>query len=143
MPDKDVQFLSAEQARYLVEMAEQARTRLSEFAGYDVGYDSTALQLLDEWIERVSERAPKPPHELRVLWIAFLGEAFRRRFEGEWVAHAEKKGSLAVLCPATDGGLQTVDVAKQVRQRIEQGFSNSLALFYVQESIQLKQRQVT
>ena len=143
MPDKDVQFLSAEQARYLVEMAEQARAKLSEFAGYDVGYDSTALQVLDEWIERIAARTADPPHELRVLWIAFLGEAFRRRFEGEWVVRGEGKGSLAVLCPATDGGLETVDVAKQVRRRVEQGFSHSLAFFYIQESIQLKQRQVT
>jgi hypothetical protein len=78
-----------------------------------------------------------------VLWIAFLGETFRRRFEGEWVVHEGAKGSLAVLCPAFDGGLRTVDVARQVRQRVGRGFSDSLALFYVQESIQLKQRQVT
>ena len=143
MPDKDVRFLSAEQARYLVEMAEQARSRLSEFAGYDIGYDATALQLLDEWIERITDRTSDPSHELRVLWIAFLGEAFRRRFEGEWVVHEGGKGSLAVLCPATDGGLETVDVAKQVRRRIDEGFSQSLAFFYIQESIQLKQRQVT
>jgi hypothetical protein len=142
MPDSDVRFLSAEQARYLVEMAEQARARLSRFTGHQVAYDATALQLLDEWIEQALERIPRPPQELRVLWIAFLGETFRRRFEGQWVVHEGRKRSLAVLCPAADGGLRVVEVGRQVRHRIDAGFGGSLALFYVQEGIQLRRREV-
>jgi hypothetical protein len=140
MPSSDVQFLTAEQARFLVEVAEQARARLSRFAGYDVTYDATALQLLDEWIERTLKQSPHPSQEMQTLWLAFLGEAFRRRFEGEWVVHQDGGRTLAILCPAADGGLRMVEVAQRVRQRIREGFSASLALFYLSESILLKQR---
>ena len=50
MMEKSVRFLSPEQIRSLVEMAEQAQAALSRFVGYEVAYDSTALQLLDEWM---------------------------------------------------------------------------------------------
>ncbi len=140
MPDSDVQFLSAEQARYLVEMAERARAGLGRFVGHEVVYDATALQLLDEWVERVMEQSPRPRQDLRVLWMAFLGETFRRRFGGEWVAHEDGGQGLAVLCPAEAGGLHLVEVARQIRRRIANGFADSLALFYVEEGILLKQR---
>jgi hypothetical protein len=140
MPDADVSFLSAEQARYLVETAENSRTYLGGFAEHPVGYDATALQLLDEWIERVLKEEPDPPQQMRVLWIAFLGETFRRRFEGEWVVHEADGQTLAVLCPSVQGGLHVVEVATQVHLRIVNGFADSLALFYLQESIRLRQR---
>jgi len=141
MPQDDVQFLSPEQARSLVEMAERARDELSRFAGYAVAYDATALQLLDEWVERVVQRTPQPQPALTVLWTAFLGEVFRRRYGGEWVVHEENGRALAVLCPAGRGGLHLVQVAEQVRRRIANGFADSLALFYAQESVLLRRRE--
>ncbi|MBN1177913.1 MAG: hypothetical protein JXD18_01795 [Anaerolineae bacterium] len=141
MPDSsEVTFLSAEQARYLAEMAERARIKLSHFAGYETFYDATALQLLDEWIERVTERTPRPSQDLQVLWMAFLGETFRRRFEGEWVVHEGNGQNLSVMCPAVDGGLQVVEVSRQVQRRIVQGFSESMAFFYLREGVLLKKR---
>lgn len=139
MPESDVRFLGAEQSRYLVEMAERARVRLSHFAGYEVGYDAPALQLLDEWIERVMEEQSQPSQEYRILWIALLGETFRRRFEGEWVMKEGNGQALAVLCPAVMGGLHIVEIARQIQRRIKGGFKNSLSMFYLQESIQLRQ----
>ncbi|MGD1996033.1 MAG: hypothetical protein PVH62_04590 [Anaerolineae bacterium] len=139
----DMRFVSAERARRLVEIAEQAKAQLSRLAGHDVAYDATALQLLDEWIERMAQRTPDPQRELRVLWIAFLGETFRRRHNGEWAVQERDGGTLVVLCPAEAGGLHAVEVAAQVQRRIANGFVDSLALFYAQESIVLKQRQVT
>jgi hypothetical protein len=136
----DLSFLSAEQARYLVEMAERARARLSRFAGYETFYDATALQLLDEWIERVMEHMPRPSRDLLVLWTAFLGETFRRRFEGEWVIQEGNGQNLAILCPAVDGGLHSVEVARQVNRRIRKGFAESMAFFYLREGVLLRQR---
>ncbi len=130
-----VEFLSPEWARQMVELAERARAELARFSGQDVGYDAIALHLLDEWIERI----PSPSQKLRLLWVAFLGEVFRRRHGGEWVIHRDDGQRLAVLCPAESGGVRRVEVAAQVANRLSSGFLGSLALFYTQESIMLRQ----
>jgi len=130
-----VEFLSPERARQMAELAERARATLAGFSEQRIGYDATALQLLDEWVERVSS----PPHTLRVLWIAFLGEVFRRRHGGEWVLGSGDSGRLAVLCPTESGGVRWIAVATQVDRRIANGLPDSLALFYLRESILLKQ----
>jgi hypothetical protein len=127
---KAVEFLNPEQARQMVELAERARAALARFSGQSVGYSATALQLLDEWIERT----PSPSRELRVLWVAFVGEIFRRRHGGEWIINREEGGRLAVLCPTETGGVRRVEVAMQVNQRIVGGMADSLALFYVSEA---------
>lgn len=139
MADDRVEFLAPERARYLVETAERARAALSRWARREVGYDATALQLLDEWIEQVVRETPQPPLGLRALWTAFLGEVFRRRYQGEWVVRADDTGSLAVLCPMQSGGLRVVDVATQVQRRIRNGFVDALALFYVREGALLRE----
>jgi hypothetical protein len=134
----DIEILAAERAERLVEMAEQARLRLSEFADHEVDYDATALQLLDEWVERVVQRTPQPDRGMRVLWIAFLGEVFRLQFEGEWALKEGNGKALVMLCPAAGGGFHAIEVAQQVQRRISGGFQNSLTLFHAQESIALK-----
>ena len=138
MAEGDVEFLSPDRARYLVELAERARAALSRWAGQPVEYDATALQLLDEWIERVVRSTPNPSPAVQVLWTAFLGEVFRRRYQGEWVIQQDDGKSLGVLCPVEAGGLHVVEVARQVRRRIQNGFSDSLALFYVREGALLR-----
>lgn len=137
---KTVKFLSPEQIRYLAETAEQARTAVSHFAGYEVGYDAVALQLLDEWIDRHLRQFPRPSPRIRLLWVSFLGEMFRRRHGGEWVIAegGERKGELAVLCPGEGCGVREVDVSGQVGRRITEGISASLAYFYAMTSIELK-----
>lgn len=142
MPQAPLEFLPPERARYLVEMAEQAREALRRFAGHSVDYDSVSLQMLDEWIERHLRQFPSPSPEIRLLWVTFLGEIFRRRHSGEWVLQQSEgdRSTLAVLCPVEGGGLRTVDVSGQVSRRIGKGMSNSLAYFYLMTSIQLKTR---
>ena len=130
-----VEFLRPDWARQMVELAERARAALSRLSGQDVEYNAVALHLLDEWIERV----PSPSPKLRLLWVAFLGEVFRRRYGGEWVIHRDDGQQLAVLCPTESGGTHRVEVATQVARRLANGLSDSLALFYTQESILLKQ----
>lgn len=134
-----MKLLPPGQIRQLVEMAEQARVALGSYAGYDVAYDSTALQLLDEWIDRHLRQFPQPSQKMRLLWASFLGEVFRRRHEGEWVIQ-ERDGSegLVVLCPTESGGRHTVDVVGQVNRRVAQGMAASLVLFYTLTSIELK-----
>jgi len=127
---KAVEFLSAEQARQMVELAERGRAGLSQFTGQPGNYDATALQLLDELIER----APSPSREARVMWIAFVGEIFRRRHGGEWIIDREEANRLAVLCPTRTGGVRQVQVAIQLNQRITGGMTDSLALFYLSEA---------
>jgi len=134
-----VRFLPPKQARYLAEMAERARAGLSRFVGYEVAYDPTALQLLDEWIDRHLRQFPNPSQGMRLLWVSFLGELFRRRHRGEWIIQGRDKGGvLAVLCPMESGGLYTVDVSGQVGRRIAHGMSASLAYFYTIISIELR-----
>jgi hypothetical protein len=136
-----VQLLTPEKTRHLVEMAERARADLSRLSEQDLSYDATALQQLDEWIERVQRRTPTPPPELRALWMVLLGEVFRRRHGGEWATIKGDKERLAVLCPTEGGELHAVEVAEQVRRRIVNGFADSLALFYLQQSVLLHQRE--
>ncbi len=138
MTSGDVEFLSPDRARYLVEIAERARVELGRWAGQSVDYDATGLQLLDEWIERAVRSTPNPPPSMQVLWIAFLGEVFRRRYQGEWVIRQDDGQSLGVLCPMEAGGLHFVEVAQQVRRRVRDGFAESLALFYVREGALLR-----
>jgi len=134
-----MEFLNLEQIRQMVEMAEQARDALGDYVGYDVDYDSVALQLVDEWIERHLRQFPQPSSKMRLLWISFLGEVFRRRHWGEWIVQGrDAGGGLAVLCPGEGGRRYTVDVSGQVNRRITQGMSASLAYFYVVTSIELK-----
>jgi hypothetical protein len=139
---RPAKFLSPEQIRYLVETAEQARAAVVHFSGQNVGYDAIALQLMDEWIDRHLRRFPEPSQRMRLLWVSFLGEMFRRRHGGEWVVEddGESKGELAVLCPAEGGGVHRVDVSGQVGRRIAEGMSASLSYFYAITSIELKIR---
>jgi hypothetical protein len=90
-------FLSPEQIRYLAEMAEQARAALSRFAGYEVFYNSIALQLLDEWVDRHLRQFPEPSQRIRLLWVSFLGEMFRRHHGGEWALRGQSKEGGLVL----------------------------------------------
>jgi len=134
-----VRFLAPEQAHYLAEMAERARAGLSRFVGYEADYSATALQLLDEWIDRHLRQFPNPSQGMRSLWISFLGEMFRRHHRGEWIFQEQDKGKgLAVLCPTESGGLYAVDVSGQVNRRIAHGMSASLAYFYTVTCIKLK-----
>ncbi|MDY6877022.1 MAG: hypothetical protein SWK90_12575 [Chloroflexota bacterium] len=136
---KAVRSLAPEQAHYLAEMAERARAGLSRFVGYEVDYNATALQLLDEWIDRHLRQLPNPSPGMCSLWIGFLGEMFRRHHRGEWVFQEQDKGKgLAVLCPTESGGLYTVDVSGQISRRIAHGISASLVYFYTVTCIELK-----
>jgi hypothetical protein len=138
MMEQSVRFLTPEQIRSLAEMAEQARAALSRFVGYEAAYDPTALQLLDEWIDRHLRQFPNPSQGTRLLWVSFLGEMFRRRHGGEWaIQGSDKREILTVLCPAKGGGVHTVDVSGDVGRRIAQGMSASLAYVYTITSIEL------
>ena len=137
MMEESVEFLTPDQARYLVEVAEEARVGLSRFVGYGVAYDSVALQLLDEWIDRHLHQFPYPSQSTRLLWVSFLGEMFRRYHEGEWVLW-KRDHRLAVLCPTEGGDPYAVDVSGQVGRRITEGISASLALFYTTTRVELK-----
>jgi len=134
-----MKFLALDQIRQMVEMAEQARSGLSEYVGYEVAYDAIALQLLDEWIDRHTQQFPQPSQKMYLLWVSFLGEVLRRHHEGEWaLLEDDEGGGMAILCPQSDGGRHIAKVSRQVRRRITDGMSASLSYFYTITSIELK-----
>lgn len=140
--DESFEFLTGEQVRQLAEMAEQARAALSRFAGYEVAYDQTGLQLLDEWVDRHMRQFPQPTQTMRLLWVSFLGEVFRRHHGGEWVFQGQgREGGVAVLCSTGDSAGQMVNVSGHVARRLDEGISASLVYFFAMTSIELKANQ--
>ncbi len=137
---ESVELLTPQQVRSLVEMAERAQEELSRVVGYEVAYDSTTMQFLDEWIDRHLRQSSNPSRQMRLLWSCFLGEMFRRRHGGEWILKRYDEGKrLAVLCPTESGGRYAVDVSGQIDRRIAHGISQSLTYFYLITSIKLKE----
>jgi len=131
-----MEFLAVEQVRDLTQIAEQARKGLSDFAGYEVTYDTNAIQLLDEWIDDRLEQTSRPSEKTRLLWASFLGEVFRRIHEGWW-AMMEGTG-LIVVCPTKSSQQHPVDVSGQIERRIASGMAESLTYFYNVTRIELQ-----
>jgi hypothetical protein len=127
-------ILSSEQAQELARIAEQGRKGLSNFVGQTVAYDATAMQYLDEWIDRHLKQFPEPSQKMRLLWTSFLGEMFRRHHEGRWVM---RDGKLAIACPTSGDGAYFVEVAEQIDRRIDEGMAESLSYFYNMKRIAL------
>jgi len=139
MSQHSVRFVSVEQSRQLTELAERGRISLSRFAGGEADYDAVGLQMLDEWIERHLRRVPTPSPEIMMVWGAFLGETFRRRFSGEWgVDQREQRPELGVVCPRSEKGLIFIAVLEQVRRRVQKGMNESLAFYYTIQGVEIK-----
>lgn len=130
-----MRFLSREQSRDLILLAERARQRLSALAGHEVTYGVEAMQLLDEWIDDYLEHSPDPAPDVRLMWVSFLGEMFRRRHDGWW---ALRQDVLVILCPTDEGKRRLVDVRDQVNRRIDFGMAEPLSYFYDVTRIELK-----
>jgi hypothetical protein len=144
MPDhvtvESVRFLTSQQAVDLERIAEQVRTALSHLAEETVGYDVTALQLLDEWIERYLRRRPTPTYRVRLAWASFLGQILCARHQGRWIIKKEidRSDTLAVSCPTADGTFRTIDVVEAVDRRINEGIAASLTMLYTTVGIVLR-----
>ncbi len=139
MSRQTVQLLPPKRTEKMGELAAQARSTLSQYAGMEVSFDATGLQLLDEWIERHLRRFPAPSPAVRALWGAFLGETFRRRYGGQWAVESMGgRPKLGVVCPKGSDGLVFVDVMEQVNRRVKQGMTQSLAFYYTLKGVELK-----
>jgi hypothetical protein len=140
MTIQSVRFLTSEQVGDLERIAEQVRVALSHLAEEAVGYDVTALQLLDEWIERYVRQQPEPTYRVRLAWASFLGQILCTRHQGRWVIQKEinRSDTLAVTCPAADGTFRTVDVVEEVDRRIGEGIAASLTVLYTTVGILLR-----
>ncbi|HHE71473.1 MAG TPA: hypothetical protein ENL34_04245 [Chloroflexi bacterium] len=139
MSRQTVHLLSPNRTGKMGELAAQARSTLSQYAGMEVSFDATGLQFLDEWIERHLRRFPSPSPAVRALWGAFLGETFRRRYGGQWAVESiGGRPRLGVLCPKGSDGLIFVDIMDQVNRRVKQGMRQSLAFYYTLKSVELK-----
>jgi hypothetical protein len=133
--EQPLKFLSREWVRDLVALAEAARRGLGRFVGREVGYNFEAVQLLDEWIDDVTERLPDPAEGTRLLWTSLLGEMFRRRHQGWWAMQDE---DLVIVCPTSLGQRRVIPVEEQVGRRIDFRMAESLTYFYNITRIELK-----
>lgn len=134
--------LTSERSLYMQRAAERARQALERFADGSVSYNSTALQLLDEWIERETRRGPLP-RAAQVLVMAFVGQMFLNRHGGYWAIREEGgQQRLGVVCPVAGQVDQErfIDVAGQVALRLKDGIRASLAFFYLAESVDLQRQ---
>ncbi len=139
MAQRPIKFIPPQQSRQLTELAERARVSLGRFAGVDVEYNAVGLQLLDEWIDRHLKQFPEPSKEIVMVWGAFLGETFRRRFRGEWgISSSGTKPQLGVICPRDDKGLVFADTMQQMQRRIKEGMNESLAFYYTIKGVEIK-----
>ena len=137
---QSVKFLTQQQTQDLADLAEQARLALTEFAGGEVRPDGTALQLLDEMIDRHLKHSPAPSYRLRLSWASFLGEVFRQHHRGIWVIASQEGGrpELSILCTVGDTARPIiVNVTEDVNRRISQGMAASLSYAYVAARIEL------
>lgn len=140
MSQSPIKFIPPNQSNQLTELAERARVSLSRFAGLEVEYNAIGLQMLDEWIDRHLRQFPEPSPEIVMVWGAFLGETFRRRFNGAWgVQSAGRKPQLGVICPRDeDDGIVFTDVMDQMQRRIKTGMNESLAFYYTLKGVEIK-----
>lgn len=138
--DPTTKPLPPERNRFMQQSAAQARQVLESFSGDAVQFDSTALQLLDEWIDRMARKGPLSK-AAQVLIIAFLGQVFLDKHGGYWATRTRgQKQTLGVVCTVAGGEDTTrfVNVSGQVGRRMEHGISESLAFFYLTTSVYLQ-----
>ncbi len=139
MANRPIKFIPPQQARKLTELAERARDGLGKYAEQEVDYGAVGLQLLDEWIDRHLRQFPQPSQDIVTIWGAFVGETFRRKFEGEWAINtAGGHKRLGVICPKGNKSLVFVDVMDQARRRVQEGMSESLSFYYMTKGIEIK-----
>ncbi|MCJ7550719.1 MAG: hypothetical protein MUQ30_13680 [Anaerolineae bacterium] len=139
MAKRSVRFIPPQKSVQLAQLADRARLSLAEYAGIDVDYNAVGLQTLDEWIERHVQQAPKPSPEIRMVWGAFLGETFRRRFNGQWGIDASSRyPRLGIVCPRDGQGPIFVGVIDQISLRISRGMNESLAFFYTIKGVEIR-----
>jgi hypothetical protein len=139
MIKRSLKFLPSEQSQQMTQLAERARLSLSRYAGIDVEYNAVGLQTLDEWIDRHLAQFPDPSYEIRSVWAAFLGETFRRRFEGQWgITKGSQRPRLGIICSRDGGGLIFVDIMTQINRRIKSGMNESLAFYYTIKGVEIK-----
>ena len=140
MNQDHIKFLPSDQAKQLSGMAERARLSLTRFAGVDTEYNAVGLQQLDEWIDRHLRQFPNPSSEMTMVWAAFLGEVFRRRFSGEWAVDTSTgKPLLGIVCPKENRGLLFVDVMQQMQRRLKKGMAESFSFYYTLKGVEIKQ----
>jgi hypothetical protein len=139
MPSHSIEIIPPQRSQQLTELADRAKLILSRYAGTDVGYSAVGMQMLDEWIERYQQQFPQPPQKMQTLWCAFLGEAFRQRYQGQWgIDRSGDRTRLGVICPRAGADPLFVDVFDQVARRLRDGMDASLAYYYTMKGIETK-----
>jgi hypothetical protein len=120
--------------------AAEALQALQRFSGETVEYSPTALQLLDEWIDRMQQTGSFSK-SAQVMAIAFVGQTFLHRHGGYWASQIrDGKSVLGVVCPVAGSGdqMRFINVVDQVKNRISRGITESLAFFYLNVSVDLR-----
>jgi hypothetical protein len=137
-----IQPLSPEKSLYMRQAASQALDILQQFSGGPVAFGPTALQLLDEWVDRMQRQGPLS-RQSHAFVLAFLGHTFLQTHGGFWATEVcGERRSLGVICPLADSQdeVRFIDIVDATRRRLEHGIQSSLALFYMTTSVELKRR---
>ncbi len=138
MHKRSIQLLPAQRSQQLTALADRARFSLSRYAGIEVDYNAVGLQTLDEWIERHMRQFPRPSTEVKTVWGTFLGEAFRRRYQGQWgIENSRARPRLGIVCSKGED-LVFIDVMDQISRRIQRGMHESLAFYYTIKGVELQ-----
>jgi hypothetical protein len=141
-PERVTRPLSPERSLFLRQAAAQALEMLRRFSSDDVGFGPTALQVLDEWIDRIARRGPLSP-TARILVIAFTGHTFIHAYGGYWVTEIQgEKQNLGVVCPIAgqEDRLRFINIVERVNRRLAFGVRDSLAFFFLTTSVDLRGR---
>ena len=139
MSKTKVRLLPQNQASQLISLAERAQQSLSRYAGVEVEYNAVGMQMLDEWIDRQLRQTPHPSKQVILVWAAFFGAVFRRRFNGRWIMQYNAKGQaqLGVACPK-GRSYYFINVMEQIQKRIREGMQESLAFYYTITGMDIK-----
>ncbi len=139
MAKRTIEFIPPQRSHELTQLADRAKLNLSRYAGLDVDYDAIGLQTLDECIERYQRQFPEPSPKMRMVWCAFLGETFRRRYQGQWgIERSGGRARLGVICPRGEEHPLFIDVCDQVARRLRDGMAESVAFYYTMKGIEIR-----
>jgi hypothetical protein len=140
VPKAKIELLSSERSLQMRMAAARTLQELERFSGSMLEYGPIALQLLDEWIDRLQRRGPISS-AARMQIIALLGQTLLQTHSGDWVIRIQgEERRIGVIClmAGQSEPSRFVDVVRQVNRRLSSGIGESLAFFYLITSIELR-----
>jgi hypothetical protein len=136
-------------------LAAMMRAHAEEAVRLAAAEHGMALDFCSDSIPRLetvlAARSPVPENELEsatLLWGAYLGEVFRRRFSGEWIMALYPRQPVAepaepnadIAMPALDIGGSHIYPLLKISRRLTLGPAEDVSAFYVRVAASLDAR---